>query len=64
MMPIRMRTMRKVNAIEPKLCRAVHDFLYLINFVFLSSQLSAIAEGTLNNMLLSIIPVKLELLVT
>lgn len=49
---------------DTKLCSEVHDFLYLINFVFFSSQLSAAVDGALNNIDLKIMPIMPEFLVT
>ena len=64
MRAIRNRTIKNVDAMDAKLWSAVHDFLYLINFVFFSSQLSAAADGALNNMHLKIIPIMLDFWVT
>ena len=60
---IRNLTIKKVEAIEKKLCIVFHDFLYLTNFVFFSSQYSAIEEGILNNKHCTKMPFKFEFLV-
>ncbi|MBT2723945.1 hypothetical protein J7E67_23475 [Bacillus sp. ISL-46] len=59
-----MRTIKKAAAMDAKLCSEVQDFLYLINFVFFSSQDSTSVDGSVNKRHLNKIPYMPEFLVT